>query len=73
MSLTDVKHLTPNQRAHLVEKGIYIAWESLETHLECTHKSSEGMTKEEIHEEQEHHKRSVREYAELIKILSQLY
>lgn len=73
MSLTDPRKLGPTERARAVEKGIRIAWESLETHLDRAYEKSDELTHEELVEEHEHHKRSVRDYADLIKILASLY
>jgi hypothetical protein len=54
-----------NERAKKIEQAIRLIWESLESHLYYTHaKSSEGIR---------FHKRCVRDYAALIKILSELY
>lgn len=52
-------------RAKLLEKLIRMVWASLESHLEWTHaKSSEG---------QKFHIDCTAEYAEMIKILTDLY
>lgn len=54
-----------NKRAAKIDKAIRLAWESLESHLHWTHnKSSEGI---------KFHRKCINEYAEIIKILSELY
>lgn len=56
------------KRARLVERGVVLAISSLKSHLPHTHG--------ETHESQgdnEFHKKCIQEYAELIKILSELY
>ena len=57
------------ERAKLVEKGILLAWSSLESHLKLTYADIDAKT-DGTHEFQ---KKCVREYATLIKILSDLY
>lgn len=56
-------------RAKDVEKGIRLAWSSLETHLGYTHSRS-GLIRNETHN---FHKKCVREYVEIISILTRLY
>ncbi len=52
-------------RAKEVERAMRLVWSSLESHLIFTHrKSTEGI---------KFHKKCVREYAELLDILSKLY
>ena len=47
-----------------IERAIRLTWESLQSHLYWTHsKSSEG---------KQFHKKAIREYAEIISILSEL-
>jgi len=57
--------MTKKKRAKLIEKAIRLTWSSLESHLRYTHvKSSEG---------DKFHRKCIREYAELIDAISQLY
>jgi hypothetical protein len=52
-------------RAEKIERAIRLAWESLESHLEYTHTPDDaGAT---------FHKRAVKDYAEIIAILADLY
>lgn len=52
-------------RAQKIDEAIRLIWDSLQSHLEWTHKqSSEG---------EQFHKRCVKEYTALIKILTELY
>ena len=54
------------QRAEEIERAIELAYDSLRSHLGYTHqKAKDGSM--------EFHKRCVREYAEIIHILSKLY
>lgn len=52
-------------RAKLIEDGIRLTWESLESHLKYTHTESADGTK--------FHKDCVREYVQLLGILAKLY
>ena len=57
--------LTEDERAKLVEEAVRLAWDSLQSHLEWTHKQSvEGRV---------FHKKTAAEYARIITILLQLY
>jgi len=54
-----------NIRAKKVDRAIQLAYDSLKSHLRWTHqKSSEG---------QRFHRLCVKQYAEIIKLLSELY
>ena len=53
------------ERARKVERAIRLAYDSLQSHLQWTHKRSKEGTN--------FHKRCVKEYAEIIKLLSELY
>lgn len=56
------------EKALLIEKAIKLAYGSLESHLPFTHKKTKlGMGANHFH------KKCVKEYAELISILSKLY
>lgn len=57
------------KRAKLVEKAIRLVWESLESHLTLTHAKIDAKT-DGTHAFQ---KKCVKEYAELIKIIADLY
>lgn len=58
-------------RARMVEQGIRLAWESLESHLIRTYQ--DGRESKKRGETVQFHKKCIREYAELIDILSRLY
>lgn len=56
--------MTTEEKAKKIERAIRLAWSSLESHLQWTHKkSSEG---------EKFHKQCLSEYAELIKILTEI-
>lgn len=56
---------TTTRRAKLINESILLAWDSLQSHLDWTHKqSSEG---------QKFHQRCIADYATLIKNLTELY
>lgn len=56
--------MTTEEKAKKIERAIRLAWSSLESHLQWTHKkSSEG---------EKFHKQCLGEYAELIKILTEI-
>ena len=59
--------MKPNDRAKLVERGMKLTWASLASHLPYLQK---GRGKSEP---PRFHKRAVREYAELLQILSKLF
>ena len=64
-----VKQLTSTQlKAQEIDKAIRLAWSSLESHLPYTHSGS--MIRGEDHE---FHKNCIKEYAEIISVLSKLY
>jgi len=57
--------MTKNDRAKSVEKIMRLAWDSLETHLRYTHiKTTEGAN---------FHKKTIKEYIEIISEASKLY
>lgn len=54
-----------SDRAKKLERLIRLTWSSLESHIRWTHqKSSEGL---------QFHKRCVKDYSTMIKLLSELY
>lgn len=54
-----------DQRAKKIDRALKLAWDSLQSHLNWTHHiSSEGKI---------FHKKCVKQYAELMKLLSELY
>ena len=55
-------------KAKEIEKAIRLTWSSLESHLLYTH--SGKLIRDE---DREFHKQCVQEYADIIKVLSQLY
>ena len=57
--------MTKSKRAQKIEEAIRLVWDSLQSHLEWTHKHSTDGEK--------FHKQTVKEYAILIKLLSELY
>jgi hypothetical protein len=61
-----MKKLSKKQRAREIEKAIRLAYSSLESHLPYTHKKHvDGSMK--------FHRECIREYSEIISILSKLY
>jgi hypothetical protein len=57
--------MTPDERAKKVETAMRLAWSSLESHLQYTHgRHPDGKL---------HHKKCVKEYCELLRLLSELY
>lgn len=52
-------------RAQKIDEAIRLIWDSLQSHLEWTHKQSS--------EDEQFHKKCVKEYTALIKILTELY
>ena len=64
MTLMMKQHME-NEKAKKIDRAIRLTWESLESHLHWTHKkSSEGL---------KFHRKCIKDYAEIIKILSELY
>ena len=60
-----VKHKPSFKREKAIERAIKLVWGSLESHLRYTHvRTEEGM---------QFHKDCVKEYSELLMILSDLY
>jgi len=57
-----------NRRAKDIEKGLRLAWSSLESHLYYTHSG-----KTPRNENKAFHKKCVKEYSEIIRILTSLY
>jgi hypothetical protein len=57
--------MTKKERAKLIERGIRLTYDSLQSHLRYTY--------ERHRDSASHHIKSVREYAELIQILTKLY
>lgn len=49
-----------------IERALKLIWDSLQSHLEWTYKKDKS-------EDPKFHKQCVKEYAELIKIISELY
>lgn len=63
-----------NDRAKKIERAIVLTWDSLVSHLEGTHTiSSTGKKYVSEVGDQKFHRRCVKDYAEVIKILSDLY
>jgi hypothetical protein len=62
------KNSTKIKRAKRVAEGIRLAWSSLDSHLDWTHgkATSKGETPK-------FHQKCVQEYAQLIKLLADLY
>lgn len=57
--------MNTKERAKLIQRAIELAYDSLDSHLQYTHKkTSEG---------RKFHQKCVEEYSELINILSKLY
>lgn len=64
--------LTSQDRAKKIDRAIRLAWSSLESHLEGAHRNLKLLEKKNG-ESNKFHKQCVKEYAEIIKILSELY
>lgn len=60
---------TEDTRSKIVGKAIEMVWQSLESHLITPYYSNKKYTKED----KKFHQQCVRDYAELIKLISQLY
>lgn len=60
-------------RARRVEKAIKLAYESLESHLEYAYMHSLSRKPDEIEQDYIFHKKCVKEYAQIILHLSNLY
>lgn len=60
-----------NDKAQKIERAIRLTWSSLESHLRYTHQALPKGLKD-LNETNQWHKRCVKEYAEVIKILSEL-
>jgi hypothetical protein len=61
-----MKKLTDKERAKEIDRGIRLVWESLESHLEYTHEKH-------VDGDFNHHRQCIKDYAELMVILSKLY
>jgi len=55
-----------DKKAKKIERAIQIIWDSLDSHLEYVYNS-------ESKEDKDFHKQCVKEYAEVIKIITELY
>lgn len=64
--------LTGQDRAKKIDRAIRLVWSSLESHLEGAHRNLKLLEKKNG-ESNKFHKQCVKEYAEVIKILSELY
>lgn len=63
-----------DKKAKKIAKAIRMIYDSLESHLDWTHPTKKEMRIMKSRDETpEFHKKCVREYAELIMILSELY
>lgn len=60
------------KREESIERAIRLVWDSLESHLKPTYLKLESLDKERG-ETHTFHKKCVTEYAEVIKLLSELY
>lgn len=61
------KKLSKKERARKIERATKLVWDSMQSHLPYTHEDTGGNGNNEFH------KKSVKEYAELLQILSELY
>jgi len=59
-----------DERAKKIEEAIRLTWDSLQSHLQYTHGQEELMLRDET---KPFHKRCVRDYAKVLKILTELY
>lgn len=57
--------MTKDDRAKKIDTLIRMVWSSLESHLEWTHTDCE--------EGKDFHKKCIKEYSEIVKLLSELY
>lgn len=62
------KRVDKDFKAKEIDKAIRLAWSSLESHLQYTH--SGKLVRDE---DRDFHKKCIEEYADIIKVLSQLY
>jgi hypothetical protein len=58
------------ERAKMIERALLLTWSSLESHLRFTH---EVVDPKDTNETNAFHKKCVREYSEIISILTKLY
>ena len=65
------KKLTKRQRAKLIERGLRLIWDSLESHLPWTYGKNKGRGKGTG--TRKFHKGATGEYGELVDIFTQLY
>ena len=57
--------MTKDEKSQILDRLMRLIWESLESHLEWTHESSE--------EGQAFHRKCVKDYSEMIRLVSDLY
>jgi hypothetical protein len=60
--------MTKEERAKTIRKLISLVYDSLDSHLEYTYESDEG-----VKASKRFHKKCVKEYAEIINLLTRLY
>lgn len=61
-------------KAKKIERSIRLVWDSLESHLECTHTLTSGQKKfKEDVGDCKFHKKCIKDYAFIIQTLSELY
>lgn len=65
MMITGDTNMSKKERAKLIEQGLRLTWDSLQSHLPYTHSPSK--------DGELFHKKCVKEYSELISILSKLF
>lgn len=64
------RRLAKDKRAKLIEEGIKLAYDSLQSHLPYTHGAEETMLRDETNL---FHSKCVKDYSRLIAILTELY
>lgn len=66
--------MNKNDRAKKIDRGMRLVYDSLQSHLEDTHTPSSGSKKyADTVGDKNFHKKCVKEYAEVIGILADLY
>lgn len=60
--------MTKEERAKVIQRIIFLVWDSLDSHLPYTYESDEGVKASPAF-----HKKCVKEYAEIIKLLTSIY
>lgn len=60
------------ERAQKIERILRLTWDSLQSHLIYTHNLSKEQ-KKILEESEAFHKKCVKEYSEIIKLVSELY